>query len=478
MNDAFNNLDTKIKLYPKSFAVSGDISCAMVNTPVGRYLAVAGCDLFSGTDLGKMRLCPLTEQNAAALMRVFTFTAPTQHKSFPFTIGLGDRLGLASPGHISAVAGRGVFPVLAQQSMRELNLTGRTYQQVLAAAAFGVFQEGWREGYGADGDHLKTVSEIEYALKCGFTMITLDCSEHIKNQYTSMSDARCAAAYALLPENIRKTYEAKYLSKCFDAKGFVFTIDAPELARIVLTYSEAIDYTTEVYNQVLRGKNVDFEMSIDETLSTTLPAAHFVVAGELINAGIDITSLAPRFCGEFQKGIDYIGDTSQFEKEFTAHQRIADFYGYKISVHSGSDKFTVFPTIAALTGGRVHIKTAGTNWLEAMRIVARKNPSLYRDMHKYALAHLDEARKYYHVSCEPSGIPDINNMIDADLPLYLERDDSRQAIHISYGLLLQAKADDKPLFYEEFYNTMANYEEDYSAALTQHIGRHLSLLGK
>ena len=478
MSGSFDGLEAKIKVFPKSFAVSGEVTCAMVDTPAGKFLSVAGTDRFAGTDIGRMRLCPPTPENAAVLMELFPFTKPVRHTGRPFTLGLGDRLGLASPGHLRAVRDRGAFPVLAQQSMRELNLTGRTYEQVLAAAAFAVFEEGWREGYGADGDHLKTAEEIHYALGCGFTMITLDCSEHIDNPYTAMSDEACAAAYAALPDAVRSRYESRYLNRRHETAELGFEITGDELARIVLVYGKAIDYTIGVYNAVLRGRDIDFEMSIDETLSTTLPSAHFVVASELMEAGVQITSLAPRFCGEFQKGIDYIGDPAQFEREFSAHQRIAAHFGYKISVHSGSDKFTVFPVIAELTGGRVHVKTAGTSWLEAMRIVAAKNPALYRDMHRYALAHLDEARKYYHVSCDPAGIPDIDKLSDEELPQYLNRDDSRQAVHISYGLLLQAKDGDGLLFYDAFYQTMTENAEAYAEGLVRHIGRHLTLLGK
>jgi hypothetical protein len=128
----------------------------MVRDGRGRHFVAAGgeYELFNGEDFDadgvSCRCCPLTAENAAVLMKLFPFTAPSCHRGRPTTLGLGDRLGLASGGHIQTVRDRNVFPVLAQQSMRELNLTGRTYPDVLAAAAFAVFQEDYRGGYGAE----------------------------------------------------------------------------------------------------------------------------------------------------------------------------------------------------------------------------------------------------------------------------------------------------------------------------------------
>ena len=219
-------------------------------------------------------------------------------------------------------------------------------------------------------------------------------------------------------------------------------------------------------------------MSVDETLTSTAPQAHFFVASELIQAGVDVASIAPRFCGEFQIGIDYIGDISQFEKEFKIHASIAEFFGYKISVHSGSDKFSVFPIVGKETKGIYHVKTAGTNWLEAIRIIALRAPELYRELHAFALDVLDEAKKYYHIGAKEDRIADINSLKDVELPDLMNKDDSRQVIHITYGLILQAKKEDGSLrFKDRIYKVLHKYEDDYYDALYKHIGKHLKTLG-
>lgn len=425
--------------------------------------------------------CPLNNKNCGIIMKMFPYTKPANHRGKKITIGLGDRLGLASPGHIRLLKGLPVFPVLAQQSIRELNLTERNYTDVLCSASWAAFQEGYKSGFGADGDHLKTEEEVIMALNEGFTMITLDCSEHIDNEAASYSIAKITEKYSLIDKKDRDRLETLYLNKTISLKdGTVINFSHDEFKKIVLVYLKAIEYTIGIYNKVIKGwgKNVDFEMSIDETLTSTTPESHYFVASELILGGVEITSLAPRFCGEFQKGIDYIGDNEQFEKEFKMHVKIAKNFGYKISVHSGSDKFAVFPIIGRISGGEYHLKTAGTNWLEAVRVIADKNPDLYRRMHKFAIENLDSAKKYYHISGEPNRIPDIDELEDKELPDLMNKDDSRQVLHITYGLILTAKnAKGASTFKDEIYSTLSKFEDDYCLALEKHIGRHLKGLG-
>jgi hypothetical protein len=444
--------------------------CAIVRADGVKKLAVLGDGEFIGDDNGGLLLCPLTAENARALMALFPYTRPRSHREHPFTIGLGDRLGLATPGHVRAISGYDVFPVFAQQSMRELKLTGRGFPDVIAGAAFGVFQEGYKGGYGADGDHLKTKDEIAYALESGCSMITLDCSEQIDTVAAAQSDEEVEAAYARLPAVLRERYEQRYLDKDLPLVG---CLSPAELRRIVLTFHKAIDHTVDCYRYIREehGSNADFELSIDETLTVTTPAEHFVIASELAMQGVKPDSVAPHFTGTFEKGVEYSGDLSAFARDFEVHQRIAEHFGYKLSLHSGSDKFSVFSTVGRVTGGHVHVKTAGTNWLEALAVIAEADPVLYRRAHKFAIAHRGEAEKYYHVSTDVRDIPDIDLQSDTYLPEYLRLPASRQTMHIAYGLLL---AED--WFREQFFQVMDEGEESYYAKLEKHIGKHLRLL--
>jgi hypothetical protein len=422
---------------------------------------------FKGEKIGGKLLCPLNHENALALRRLFPFTSPVRGLGKPISFGLGDRLGLATPGHIDLFKKNDFFPVFAQQSIRELNLTNRTYEDVLDSATFAVFREGYKKGFGADGDHLKTAKDIEYALSLGFTMITLDCSEHIKNDVN--------------PDNeppLSKYYADKYLNKTFYIEeGITLVFTENELKQCIAIYSGAIQFAKDMYNRFLTDDSADFEISIDETESVTTPLQHFFTASELTDAGVSFATIAPRFRGEFQKGIDYIGDIKQFESEIKIHASIARHFGYKLSIHSGSDKFSVFPVIGRETKGQFHLKTAGTNWLEAMRVTAKIDPCLYREIHSYALTAFNEAKKYYHVTTDLTKIPGLDTIKDEELEKLFDNDSSRQLIHITYGLILSKKNTDGSFtFKDRLYKLWRDNENEYRNALVKHIGKHLELL--
>lgn len=427
-----------------------------------------------------VKVAPLNHANAVILRKWFAFTAPVAFGREGMSIGLGDRLGLASPGHLRIIKDTRVRPVLAQQSIRELTLTSRTYEDVLDAASWAVFQEGYRLGFGADGDHLKTKEEVQMALDLGFTMITLDCSEKIDNTVMIKTVEQINDAYQALPHDYTQELEKKYLDKTFEIGTSRIVFDKLSLQQITLIYVQVLKHIRNIYIDVIKrcDRIVDFELSIDETMTPTSPQAHFFVASEMENLNVVASSVAPRFCGEFQKGIDYIGDMVQFEEEFAVHVAIADHFGYRLSIHSGSDKFKVFPIIGRYTRGRVHVKTAGTNWLEALKVICETNPLLYRQIHSFSLEHFNEATKYYHVTTNLNRVPDIEKLADSELLQILSQDDTRQMLHITYGLILNAKDQDgKRSLKEAIYTSLGRNEEKYWLLLQQHIGKHLQALG-
>ena len=453
-----------------------------------KFLIVTGgsyFDSFKGeilvTSGKKCKKCPLSNYNSKLIRDIFNFTNPVSVGDKKCSIGLGDRLGQASAGHLRLLKGENIFPVLAQQSIRELNLTGRTYDDVLSAAVWAVLQEGYHDGFGADGDHLKTAEEVNMALDCGFTMITLDCSEHINNNIEGLSVEQVSDRYKQLDVDIRKYWEDKYKGKTFKlSDGIAISINTVELSAAVLIYSAAIDFAERIFNNIIKNTaiKVDFEISIDETLTSTNTIAHYIIASEFSDRGVIIQNMAPRFCGEFQKGIDYKGDIDQFTEELMIHNAIANNFGYRLSIHSGSDKFRVFPVIGRVTERNFHIKTAGTNWLEAMRVIALKDAELFREMYRYSVRRLNDAKKYYHIYTEKDMVPDENRYSDDQLENLLIADESRQALHVTYGYLLGDKDEnDRYLFRDRFFAVLHKYENTYYKCLEKHIGHHLEMLG-
>lgn len=472
------------EVFSASARVLGERLYVMAEKDGVRSLLIAGRpdSAFHGVAEGEILRCPLDHENLLALQKHFPYTAPVSLRGRDRSIGLGDRLGVSSAAHLRALEGTDVFPVIAQQSKRELDLTGRSNRQMMDDVAWQVFEAGYEGGYAADGDHRKTLEEVQAALEDGVTMMTLDCSEHIDNDAwkRTPADAKAACAAAFAREQIDEWTEG-YCGKAFRLEsGVEVTYPEETFFQMLLTYGEAIAFATRVYHTAIApcSHDVSFEVSIDETETTTEPCAHYFVAAELQKRGVRVDSMAPRFCGEFQKGVDYIGDLEQFRKEFRVHAAICQHFGYRISVHSGSDKFSVFPDVGRLSGGRFHLKTSGTTWVEGVRVLAMCTPALFRRMVPFSCAHFAEAKAYYHVSASADNVPDLSTVADAELPALLDQVDVRQVMHITYGFLLQAAdAAGKPVFRDEIYLTLHDHRAEYEAVITHHIRRHLVALG-
>jgi len=127
-----------------------------------------------------LRLCNTTYSNALALHAALEYTRPTT-LGLRTSAGLGDRLGLATPGHVRAIRKTQIAPIFTQQSIREMERTTRTPEDVVNDGTWGVFQEGWRGSYGADADHLKTRADVDVCIAAGFTFYTFDPREHVDN---------------------------------------------------------------------------------------------------------------------------------------------------------------------------------------------------------------------------------------------------------------------------------------------------------
>jgi len=467
-------------VYADSIIEQDGSTLFLVNDAGRRKLIVKGSmsELFDGAVSADTVVCDANVQNAYKLMQIFEQLRPKSHQGSPASFGLGDRLGCATPGQLLAIRETGVFPVLAQQSMRELGLTGRDYRQVIADACFGVMATGWQGRYGADGDHLKRREEVAQALDAGCTMITLDLSGEMAPRYRTMAGEALSAAFESAFGTAGQSLIQDYSSICIGGNA---TLVAPEdLKRCALLYKDAFAFVEDVWKQQIipLGKPIDLEISIDETDDETTPAEHYFVAMELKRRGVCIASLAPRFPGEFQKAVDYYGNTDDLARSLHLHAAIARDSGHKLSIHSGSDKWTAFPLIGKYTGGRYHIKTSGTNWLEMVKMIAGQNPDLYRRMHKHALTAFDEARKNYHVSAQPARIPNVDTLADRQLPGLFAQDDVRQLMHITYGQILNDKDHEgEYLLRGEIFQTLEANENAYWDLLHKHIGRHLHLLG-
>ncbi len=491
INEIIGQIDG-LGLYNKSIHEDGDNLLCIVREGIEKYLLVmtengkAPKSEFTGKEIqvntGIFLKCELSHQNAETLRSKFDFTnARLIGKTDSY--GFGDRLGNAGPAHLRAVKGTGFKPILAQQSIRELERTKRTAEEVMDAASWSVFQEGYHDGFGADGDHLKTTADIDRMVKAGYTMFTIDPSDFVVNEVKTMAEEKLKSEYKNLPwselEDQPKALLERFTSSDIELRtGYRISPTSDEILQGMVKYGRVITHTkmmAEYLDGAHPGHPAELELSVDETDAPTTLFEHYLVASELNRLGVELVSLAPRFCGDFEKGIDFKGDLEQFQKEYVEHLAIADrFGGYKLSVHSGSDKFSVYEVVGSLNLGAVHVKTAGTSYLEALRTIAECNPDFFREIMAFSIKRFNDDKKTYHISADLNKIEDPAKVPEDKLPAYLDDNNARQVLHVAYGSVLSGELPEAKDFKQRLMRNLEEHEELHYQHLEKHFDKHLS----
>jgi tagaturonate epimerase len=378
-----------------------------------------------------------------------------------FSCGVGDRFGHEAKAQLRAFQmlsqdGIEVTPVW-NKSNREHTFVGSEPQSVLVAAEAAVKALGWKRSWHVDADHigLKTVDRfIPWS-----DFFTIDVADFIGKP---VSVAEVKAFVERHPELLGKVL-IKGLEK-------PITITQAEVERVAAHYLVAVQEAGQIYRHISEKKgeaNMIAEVSMDETEAPQTPPELLVILVLLAEEKVRLQTIAPKFTGRFNKGVDYVGDVGQFEREFNedlaviAHAVAA--YGLpanlKLSVHSGSDKFSLYPIIRrALTRTQagVHLKTAGTTWLEELIGLAEAGGDglqLAKEIYGYALAHIDELCAPYASVIDinreklPSSAtvnrwsgPQLANAL-RHIPTHPEfNPHARQLLHVSFKLAAKAGA--------------------------------------
>src|SRR5262245_45424537 len=223
------------------------------NPPGGFPLGFHGSSQKINIDGHSSTLCERTPENAAALRSIFSFLVP-RPLGLKKSAGCGDRLGLATPGHIRAIRRSWMAPILAQQSIRENARTGRTPQQVMDDATWGVFQEGWQDGFGADADHLKNTADIDSCAAAGFTFYTIDPSEHVDNEANAAPFDVLRAKIEAAPWAELETSWTDTQSRFFnpiDLGEFSFKMDAGDLLRATAKYGRVVAHNVRMFRHIV-----------------------------------------------------------------------------------------------------------------------------------------------------------------------------------------------------------------------------------
>ncbi len=337
-----------------------------------------------------------------------------------YSFGIGDRFGHQGKAQLAAVIkaqeqGLEITPVW-NKSNREHTIIGTSPADVRREADAAVAAGGWKKSYHVDADHIGLANVEKFMDASDF--FTLDVADFISRP------APEAQVKAFIKEH--KDLLGSHRIEGIDEP---IALDEVRLRFIATKYLVAVQEAGNTFRHIEARKGVGrfmTEVSMDETDTPQTPVDMLVILAALAEEGIPTQTIAPKFSGRFNKGVDYVGDVSQFAREFGADLAIIRFaveqFGLpgdlKLSVHSGSDKFSIYrPIRKALKqfDAGVHVKTAGTTWLEeliGLALAGGDGLAIAKDIYARALSRLDELCGPYAtvIDIDKAKLPDPNQV--------------------------------------------------------------------
>ncbi|MEN6383699.1 MAG: tagaturonate epimerase family protein [Phycisphaerales bacterium] len=404
-----------------------------------------------------------------------------------FSIGTGDRFAHQGKAQLAAIvkAKQQLCPLVPvwNKSNREHSIIGTKPADLRAEADAAVKALGWKDSYYVDADHINLSTVDSFISASNF--FTLDVADYIGKQ---------------CEENDLNNFVSQN-------KKFLGTISIPgidgklnitenDLKTIGTKFLLAVKEAGKIYRHVADTKGSDnfvTEVSIDESNQPQSPVEMLFILSAIAAEKIPAQTIAPKFTGRFNKGVDYVGDVKQFEKEFNEDIAVINFaikqFGLpanlKLSVHSGSDKFSIYaPIKRALkkTGAGLHLKTAGTTWLEeiiGLALAGGEGLQIAKDVYKEALEHFDELCGPYAtvIDIDKSKLPSADQVAKWDSEKYANtlrhdlncRDynlNFRQLIHVGYKIAAKMGA--------RYINALEKFEDTIAQTVTENIfDRHI-----
>lgn len=375
-----------------------------------------------------------------------------------FSFGVGDRFAHQAKAQLRACIlaaenGAEVVPVW-NKSHREHTTVGSLPDSVREAADAAVRELGWQKPYHVDADHIRLETVDGFLASSDF--YTIDVADSIGKPAL----AETVAAFTDRHRDLTGKLEIPGIEEPFQTSR-------ADIERIAGKYVRAVQEAGAIYRYIAQAKGEGrfiTEVSMDETDSPQTPPELLVILAALADEKIPLQTIAPKFTGRFNKGVDYVGDVRQFEKEFEQDLAVIAFaigkFGLpanlKLSVHSGSDKFSIYAPIRralARSGAGLHLKTAGTTWLEEIIGLAEAGGdglALANEIYGKALAKRDALCAPYAtvIDIDPAQLPSpavVKNWTSEQFVAALRHDPAcgefnphlRQLIHVGYKIAAQ-----------------------------------------
>jgi hypothetical protein len=366
-----------------------------------------------------------------------------------FSLGVGDRFAHQAKAQLAACvlaadAGVEVIPVW-NKSNREHMIIGSEPSQTRAAADAAVKELGWTKPYFLDADHINLKTVGRFLEPCDF--FTLDVADLIGQS----ADAKDVEAFVKRHPELVGTVTIPHIEEPFKT-------DAAFVTGVANKFLAAVQDAGRIYRFLVEKKGTGkfvAEVSMDETDYPQTPVELLIILAAIADEKIPIQTIAPKFTGRFNKGVDYVGDVAQFTKEFNEDLATIAFavktYGLpenlKLSIHSGSDKFSIYKAIHDAVkkfDAGVHMKTAGTTWLEELIGLAEAGGSglgIAKEVYAEAYAHSKELCAPYAtvIDIDPAKLPkpeEVNGWTSEQYTSALRHEQGNKAYNQSFRQLL------------------------------------------
>jgi hypothetical protein len=404
-----------------------------------------------------------------------------------YSFGIGDRFAHQGKAQLSAIMmakdqGINITPVW-NKSFREHEIVGSKPADVRAEADSAVKALNWRDAYFVDADHIG-MKNVDFFLESS-DFFTIDVADFIGQPADEKK-------VSLFIEQHKKYIGELSISGIPEKIG----ISKNQIEAIARKYLFAIEEAGKIYAHIFTKKGSHpfaVEVSMDETNEPQSPVELFFILAGLAQKEIPLSTLAPKFSGRFNKGVDYVGDVSRFQKEFEQDVAVIEFAKrefklpdeLKLSVHSGSDKFSIYPSIGQVLkkfNAGVHIKTAGTTWLEEIIGLAEagdKGLEIAKEIYRNTFHRFEELSKPYAtvIDIDPIQLPTPDQVFQWDGEAYaatLRHDKTnprynpnfRQLLHVGYKIAAEMK--------KRYLDALKEFEDVIARNVTQNIfDRHI-----
>jgi hypothetical protein len=404
-----------------------------------------------------------------------------------FSLGVGDRFAHQAKAQLAACvlaadAGIEVVPVW-NKSNREHMIIGSEPNQTRLAADAAVKELGWTKPYFLDADHINLKTVARFLNSCDF--FTLDVADLIGQP----ADSGEVAAFVKRHPELIGTVTIPHIAEPFKT-------DTAFVQGVANKFLAAVQHAGMIYRFLVENKGAGrfvAEVSMDETDSPQTPVELLIILAAIADEKIPIQTIAPKFTGRFNKGVDYVGDIAQFTKEFNEDLAAIAFavktYGLpdnlKLSVHSGSDKFSIYKAIHDAVkrfDSGVHLKTAGTTWLEELIGLAEAGGTgleIAKEIYAEAYAHAEELCAPYAtvIDIDAAQLPkpeEVNGWTSEQYTSALRHEQSNKAYNPSFRQLLHVGFKVAAKMGDRYLNALEANEEVVARNVTENLfNRHI-----